>query len=78
MSTNLTNEIQLLLRAEFKHGIHAAPVIKQLEAESERPLPDAIPSQPQWVAFQWPKCGEISFVHYWRGREDRFWETANG
>lgn len=74
MNTNPTNETQLLLRAEFKHGVRAAPVIKQLEAESERPLPDAVPSKPQWVAFQWPKSGEVSLVGYWRGREDGFWQ----
>lgn len=70
----LTTEIQLLLRSAYWHNIPAQPIIKQLEAESERPLPDAVPSKPQWVAFQWPKSGEVSLVGYWRGREDGFWQ----
>lgn len=72
----LTTEIQLLLRAEFRYGVPAKPIINQLLAESERPLPDAIPPKPPWVAFQWPKSGEIGFIAYWHFRKDEFWGTS--
>lgn len=36
-------EIQLLLRAEFHHGVSSQSVIRQLTEELERPLPDGSP-----------------------------------
>lgn len=56
---DLSTEIQLLLRAEFHHGIPAAPAIRQLAEELERPLPDVIPPRPEQRAFKWPQSGGV-------------------
>lgn len=65
-TSRLDNEIQLLLRAEFHYGIRALPVLRQLIAWEDTPLPDRFPLQFQWTRFQWPVSGEVDFTGYWR------------
>lgn len=65
-STRFTVELALLREVEDRYKIPAAPVARQLLADSERSLPDVIPLPPQWVEFEWPRSGEVSLVNYWR------------
>lgn len=67
MNQRLANELALLYKVEAVYKIPAAPVARQLVADDERPLPDAIPTPPRWVKFEWPKSGEMNLASYWRG-----------
>jgi hypothetical protein len=68
MSDRLTREVQLLLRAEFTYAVAAAPVIAQLTADEERPLPDVLPPKPEQVPYRWPRSGEVNFTAYWHSQ----------
>jgi hypothetical protein len=57
----LHKEIALLNRCEVAHGLPAAPIVYQLRADAERPLPDKPPDTPEWRAFQWPSSGVLDF-----------------
>lgn len=67
MMTRLARELALLYAVEAAYKIPAAPVVRQLITDGERPLPDVIPLPPQWVEFTWPKSGEVNLMNYWRG-----------
>lgn len=58
----LHEELRLLYRAEADYKVPAAPIVRQLIAESERRLPDALPPAPAWTTFQWPRSGVVSFT----------------
>lgn len=62
----LVREIEVLQRCEKRTGLVAQPVIDQLVADSERPLPDRLPPIPEWVRFEWPRYGEVNLLLYWR------------
>lgn len=64
--SRLAIEIAILVRCEQRHGLRAAPVITQLVADSERPLPDFIPGPPTWTTFQWPRSGAVDYEREWR------------
>lgn len=66
MTTRLAHELALLYAVEAAYKIPAAPVVRQLVADDERPLPDVIPPPPQWVEFEWPRFGEVNLITYWR------------
>ena len=63
MTTRLNKELRLLYKAEAEHKIPAVPIIRQLIVDSERPLPDMLPPQPEWKVFEWPRSGEVRFTH---------------
>lgn len=65
----LRREIQLLYAVEAKYKIAAAPVINQLLADTERPLPDTLPHPPAWAGFTWPMSGEVNFTQYWKNHD---------
>lgn len=67
MTTHLARELALLYAVEATYKIPAAPVVRQLIVDSERPLPDVIPLPPVWVEFEWPKSGMVNLDSYWRG-----------
>jgi hypothetical protein len=52
-------ELRLLYTCEAIFKIPAAPVIRQLVADAERPLPDVLPPRPEWKSFEWPESGEV-------------------
>lgn len=62
----LHEELRLLYRAEADYKVPAAPIVRQLIADAERPLPDALPPPPAWTTFQWPRSGEVNLSGYWR------------
>lgn len=66
MTTRLSRELSLLYAVQAVYGIPAERAARQLVADDERLLPDAIPTPPQWVKFEWPKSGEINLASYWR------------
>lgn len=66
MSQRLANELALLYAVEAAYKIPAAPVVRQLITDDERPLPDIIPAAPLWVEFEWPKSGELNLASFWR------------
>ena len=61
MKANLGAEIAALYRCEAQFKLSAAPVIRQLVTENERPLPRPLPRKPRFVEFQWPKSGYVTF-----------------
>jgi hypothetical protein len=61
----LAREITLLYAVEAVYKIPAAPVVRQLIADNDRPLPDLIPPAPQWVSFEWPASGFVDSKPYW-------------
>lgn len=63
----LNRELRLLYDCEAKFKIPAAPIVRRLVAESERPLPDTLPPKPAWISFDWPASGSVDLVSYWRG-----------
>lgn len=65
----LVNEIQLLQRCEKLFKLRAKPIIDQLIADSDRPLPDRIPPVPEWVRFAWPESGGVNLEQWWRERD---------
>jgi len=71
----MNNEIQLLYRCEAIFKVPAAPIIRQLVAETERPLPDRFPPVPERRSFQWPELGLVDFQAYWHSREWNPWAS---
>jgi hypothetical protein len=67
----LRNEMSLLYYGERVHKLPASPVIRQLIADAERPLPDALPPQTPCVEFRWP-ADTLDFIADWK-RKDRGW-----
>lgn len=65
MTARLATELALLYRAEALRKIPAAPIVRQLIADDERPLPDALPPKPAWVEFEWPESGTVDWNPYW-------------
>lgn len=62
----LNCELAILYDVEVRYKIPAAPIARQLIAESERPLPDILPRRPVWLKFEWPMSGEIDYRRYWQ------------
>ena len=58
----LREELRLLYRAEADYKVPAAPIVRQLIADAERPLPDVLPPPPAWTTFQWPGGVLVSFT----------------
>jgi hypothetical protein len=68
---NLTNEIRLLYKAEAEFQLpSSAPIIRQLDAWANQPLPDHIPAPPEFVTFHWPAGGSVDYRDEW-ARVDR-------
>jgi hypothetical protein len=57
----LNIELRLLYICEAQRKIPAAPVVRQLIADADRPLPDVLPPRPEWTMFQWPKSGDSGY-----------------
>lgn len=66
MNQRLAREISLLYKVEAQYKIPAAPVVRQLVEDAERPLPDVLPPQPVWTTFDWPLSGDVNLSHYWK------------
>ena len=62
----LIREITLLQKCEREFGLPAKPVIDQLVADSDRPLPDILPQRLQWVRFEWPESRSVDYTAYWK------------
>lgn len=75
MSKRLANELALLYRAEAAHKVPAAPIVRQLIIDSERPLPDVLPPCPRWTGYKWPESGSVDLISYWRAKDrgDKQW-----
>jgi hypothetical protein len=58
---NIRREIELLYKCEAVFKIPASPVIRQLVAEINRPLPDHLPAMPKFVNFKWPKSEIVDY-----------------
>lgn len=58
----LDNEISLLYDAEAKSKVPAGPIIRQLVAWAEQPLPDVLPQRPPMREFVWPTNGEVGLT----------------
>lgn len=61
-------EIGLLQRVELAHGLPVGPIIEQLAADANRPLPDVLPAMPKLVRFWWPARGIVDY-----GASRRLW-----
>ena len=72
---NLTDEIRLLYKVEAWFKIPAAPVVRRLIMEADRPLPDLLPPKPPFVTFQWPESGAVDYRSEW-DRADKSTNTA--
>lgn len=66
MNTRLDRELALLYRAEAWFGVPAAPIVHQLVAAANYPLPDLLPPPPPWLSFQWPVGNSVNLQAYWR------------
>lgn len=62
----LVREVELLQRCEVQFKLKAKPIVDQLTADADRPLPDQLPLPPLWTTFEWPRGGEVDFRTYWR------------
>ena len=62
----LVREIALLQQCEREFKLPAKPIVDQLVADSDRPLPDVLPLPFQWVKFQWPASRGMDYREYWR------------
>lgn len=62
----LNRELAILYDGELKYKLPAAPISRQLVADSERPLPDVLPKPPQWTTFEWPASGVLNYIAYWQ------------
>jgi hypothetical protein len=67
--SRLDTEIRLLYIREGMFKLPAAPIIRQLVAWEEMPLPDSFPAQPEWREFAWPESSRVNFEDYWRARD---------
>lgn len=65
-SQRLIREIQLLQRCEAQWKLKAKPIVDQLIADADKPLPDHLPQPPAWTTFEWPRSGEVDLRSHWK------------